>query len=128
MPIDPVIGFGNVSVFVKVRGGTTVQRKVPFLFSGAPVISSTSVPNDTIIISDAGSFDLDYIVADVNNRPLAQGNTIQVNVSGFASSSISLFNATNITTGTIDTNGIKYRVRISDAVPTAVLAAILMLL
>jgi hypothetical protein len=117
MPIDPVIGFGNVSVFVKVRGGNIVQRKIPFLFSGAPVISSTSVPNDTVVISDAGSFDLDYIVADVNNRPLAQGNSIQVTVSGFASSSITLFNAANITSGTIDTTDIKYRVRISDAVP-----------
>jgi hypothetical protein len=117
IPVDPVIGFGNVSVFVKVRGGNTVQRKIPFLFSGAPVISSPSVPNDTVVISDAGSFDLDYIVADINNRPLAQGNTIQVSVSGFASTSITLFNASNITSGTIDTNDIKYRVRISDALP-----------
>jgi hypothetical protein len=117
IPVDPVIGFGNVSVFVKVRGGNTVQRKIPFLFSGAPVISSPSVPNDTIVISDAGSIDLDYIVADVNNRPLAQGNNILVTVSGFASSSITLFNANSITSGTIDTNDIKYRVRISDAVP-----------
>ena len=117
MPNDPVIGFGNVSVFVKVRGGNTVLRKIPFLFSGAPVISTTSVPNDTVIISDAGYFDLNYIVADVNNRPLAKGNSIQVNVSGFASSSISLYNATSNTSGTIDTNNIKYQVRLSDAVP-----------
>lgn len=117
MPVDPVNGFGNVSVFVKVRGGNTVVRKIPFLFSGTPVISITNVPNDTIIVSDAGYFDLNYIVADGNNRPLAKGNSIQVSVSGFASSSISLYNATSTTSGTIDTNNIKYQVRLSDAVP-----------
>ncbi|RPI02042.1 MAG: carboxypeptidase regulatory-like domain-containing protein, partial [Ignavibacteriae bacterium] len=47
MPIDPVIGFGNVSVFVKVHGGTVVQRKIPFLFSGTPIISAHNVPTDS---------------------------------------------------------------------------------
>jgi hypothetical protein len=117
IPSDPVNGFGNVSVFVKARGGNTVQRKIPFLFSGAPVISTTSVPTDTVVISDAGSFDLDYIVADLNNRPLAKGNSILVSISGFASSSLTVFNTANTTSGTIDTNDIKYRVRISDNSP-----------
>jgi hypothetical protein len=117
VPIDPVKGFGNVSVYVKVHGGVNVTRKAPFVFSGAPVVTTLNVPaSDTIIISDGGSMDIDYKIADANGIPLAQGNTITVSVSGFASSGIALSNAVNITTGTIDTNNTTYIVRLSDAV------------
>jgi hypothetical protein len=61
--------------------------------------------------------DIDYTVADANRIPLAQGNSITVSVSGFASSSIALSNAVNTTTGTIDTNNTTYVVRLTDATP-----------
>jgi hypothetical protein len=118
VPIDPVIGFGNVSVFVKVHGGVTVTRKTPFVFSGAPIITPLSVhANDTIVISDGGYMDLYYSVADANRVPLAQGNTITVTVSGPAATGVSLYNYVNTTTGTTDTNNTTYSVRINDAIP-----------
>jgi hypothetical protein len=117
VPVDPTKGFGNVSVILKVHGGVTITRKAPFLFSGAPVITALNIPpSDTIIISDAGFLDLDYIVADENGNPLVKGNSIQVSVSGFAASGIALSNASNVTPGTTDLNSINYRVRIADAV------------
>ncbi|MGA3288054.1 MAG: Ig-like domain-containing protein [Bacteroidota bacterium] len=117
VPIDPIKGFGNVSVILKVHGGVTVTRKTPFLFSGAPIITTLNIPSsDTIIISDAGFFDLDYVVADENGNPLVKGNSIQVSVSGFAASGIILNNTSNVTPGTTDLNTIHYRVRVGDAV------------
>ena len=93
------------------------MRKAPFVFSGAPVVTTLNVPSsDTVIISDGGFMDIDYTVADANRIPLAQGNSITVSVSGFASSSITLSNAVNTTTGTIDTNNTTYVVRLTDAV------------
>ena len=117
VPIDPVLGFGNISAFIKVHGGVTVTRKVPFVFSGTPIITPLNVrATDTVVISDGGYADLYYTVADANRIPLAQGNTITVSVSGVAASSITLSNAVNITTGTTDTTSTTYTVRMSDAV------------
>ncbi len=73
--------------------------------------------SDTIIIFDAGLLDLNYTVADENGNPLAKGNSIQVSVSGYAASGVTLTNASNVTSGTTDPNSIYYRVRLADAVP-----------
>ena len=118
VPVDPVIGFGNVTVFVKAHGGVTVKRKAPFVFSGAPIITPLNVhATDTITIADGSYMDLYYTVADINRIPLAQGNTITVSVSGPATNGIILSNAVNTTTGTSDTNSATYSVRINDATP-----------
>jgi hypothetical protein len=57
VPIDPVKGFGNVSVFVKAHGGVTVMRKAPFVFSGAPIVTTLNVPlSDTSLYLTAVSW------------------------------------------------------------------------
>jgi hypothetical protein len=120
VPVDPVRGFGNVTVFVAVHGGVTVTRKIPFLFSGSPVVTTLNVPaSDTIIVYDGGFVDVDYKVSDANRNPLIAGNNISVNVGGFASGGIRLSNSINTTFGGTDTNTTNFRVRISDAFPSA---------
>ena len=74
VPVDPVPGFGNVSAIVKVHGGATVTRKVPFVFSGAPVITPLNIgASDTISIADGGYVDLNYRVADATEFRLHRG-------------------------------------------------------
>ncbi|MGD1046455.1 MAG: Ig-like domain-containing protein [Bacteroidota bacterium] len=120
-PTDPTIGWGNVTATIQGNNGTTLQKKIPFLFSGTPIITTLNVPaNDTVIVFDAGNVDIDYRIADVNGNPLAAGNSVQVTVSGADASEIGLSNYFNFSTnGTTDVNQTNFRVRISDALPAA---------
>jgi hypothetical protein len=112
-PKDPVLGFGNVSVFVKVHGGVNVTRKVPFVFSGEPVITMINIhETDTVVIPNTGYKDIIFKVADAYGIPLAQGNKITISQSGVASNGISISNANNTTAGLTDTNSTIYMVRI----------------
>jgi hypothetical protein len=118
LPVDPVRGFGNVSAFIAVHGGATVTRKTPFLFSGAPVVTTLNVPaSDTINIFDGSYYDVNFRVADANRIPLAAGNNVIVTTSGLVAGSIRLSDDVNFNTdGTVDTNNTVFRVRVSDAV------------
>jgi hypothetical protein len=113
VPKDPILGFGNVSVFVKVHGGVNATRKVPFVFSGEPVITILNIrETDTVVIPNTGYKDISFKVADAYGIPLSKGNTIVVSQSGVASNGISISNANNTTAGLIDTTTTIYMVRI----------------
>lgn len=119
LPVDPVRGMGNVSAFVAVHGGVTVTRRIPFIFSGAPVVTTLNVPaSDTINIFDGSYIDVNFRVSDANRIPLAAGNNVLITTSGLVSSSIRLTDDINFSTdGTVDTNNTYFRVRVSDNVP-----------
>ncbi|MCX6121976.1 MAG: Ig-like domain-containing protein [Ignavibacteriales bacterium] len=115
------IGWGYVTAQTQGNSGTTLQKRIPFLFSGAPIITTVNVPsNDTLILLDAGYTDIDYKIADGNGNPLAAGNAVQVTVSGADASEIGLSNYVDFSTnGTTDINQTTYRVRIADNLPSS---------
>ncbi len=116
-PKDPTIGWGNVTVQTQGNNGVTLQKKVPFLFSGTPVITTLDVPaSDSVLVYTKSKVDVDYKIADINRNPLAAGNSVQVNITGAAAPYISLIGYSNfITTGTTDTNATVFRVTLQDA-------------
>ena len=121
-PNDPTAGgpgYGTIILQTVGEGGAAITVPITFLFSGAPRISLQNVPNDTIKIFDASSFDVDYTVADTNGNPVSAGHSISVSVSGFAGSSINLSGDVSLTTpDTKDkVNFTHYRFRATDNVP-----------
>ncbi|HCA82111.1 MAG TPA: hypothetical protein DEP53_20470, partial [Bacteroidetes bacterium] len=111
-------GMGHVTVHTVGEGGVSIQKDIPFLFSGAPRVALSNVPNDTVKIFDGASFDVDYVVADVNGNPLSQGHTISVTASGQGAGGLLLSGDVNVLTpDTQDkTNFTRYRFRIADNV------------
>ena len=118
-PNDPTLGgpgFGSITVQTVGEGGVSIQKKIPFLFSGTPRITLSNVPTDTVRIFDGASYDVDYIAADINGNPLSQGHNIAVSVSGQGSSGVSLSGDIGVSTpDTQDkTNFTRYRFRVAD--------------
>ena len=120
-PNDPTLGgpgFGAITVQTVGEGGVAIQKSLPFLFSGAPRVTLTNVPTDTVKIFDGASYDVDYVVADVNGNPVSQGHNVAVTATGQGSSGISL--SGDVSVNTPDTqdkaNFTRFRFRISDNV------------
>ncbi len=95
-------GQGTVTVQTLGKSGETVQKQLPFLFTGAPVISN--VPASGFSIPDSGFYSFSFTVADANGNPLSKGATITVTKDGAGSSDLSLTGDVNRTM--IDTRSV----------------------
>ncbi len=114
-PNDNGAGYGHVTVQTVGEGGVSVSQSIPFLFSGPAAVALLNVPNDTIKVFDGGSFDVDYMVSDVNGNPISGGNAIAVSVSGLAANGVRLTgDIAVVTTDTQDKTTQRYRFRVSD--------------
>jgi hypothetical protein len=121
LPNDNGAGFGHVTATTVGEGGTSIQKAIPFLFSGSPTVVLLNVPNDTVKVFDGSSVDIDYSVSDQNGNPLSAGHGISVSVSGSGAAGVRL--SGDIAVQTTDTqdkvNFTKYRFRVADAFPNA---------
>ncbi|MCU0454155.1 MAG: Ig-like domain-containing protein [Bacteroidetes bacterium] len=69
-------------------GGASIVKKLPFIFTGAPLITGLPAPGFTI--ADSGSYSFTFTVADANGNPLSAGSTVQVTVEGDGSGGLDL--------------------------------------
>ncbi len=114
----PVLGQDTITMRTVGEDNTTITKRIAVTFSGSPIVTPTSVSNDSVTIFDGGYFDLDYTVADINGNPLSSGNNISVTVSGTAASGILLAgDASIVTIDTRSTSFTNFRVRILDSTP-----------
>ncbi|MCX6133913.1 MAG: Ig-like domain-containing protein [Ignavibacteriales bacterium] len=121
-PNDPTAGgpgYGTITLQTVGEAGAAISVPIQFLFSGAPIVTLQNVPNDTLKIFDASSYDVDFTVADANGNPVSSGHNITVNVSGQAAASIGLVGDVNLfTPDTKDkANFTHYRFRVTDLNP-----------
>ena len=119
LPNDNGAGFGHVTVSTVGDGGTSIQKSIPFLFSGNAQVTLLNVPTDTVKIFDGSYVDVSYTVSDANGNPIAGGNTISVSVSGQGASGVTLSGDINVTTSDTQdkVNFTHYLFRASDAIP-----------
>lgn len=82
VPIHPTFGPGFATVTARTanENNQLIERSIVILFSGYP--SNLSITPTTFDIPNGGSQVFNYIVADVNDNPIASGNTISVTVEG----------------------------------------------
>jgi len=82
VPIHPTLGpgFATVTASTADENNQTISRNIVVLFSGYP--SNLSISPTTFNIPNGGSQVFNYIVADGNGNPIAEGNTITVTVEG----------------------------------------------
>jgi hypothetical protein len=113
-PNDNGKGFGHVTVSTVGEGGVSIQKSIPFLFSGSPAVSLNNVPNDTVKVFDGSYVDVNYTVVDENGNPLSAGRSITVSVSGQGSGGVTLSGDINAVTSDTRTN---YTFRVADRVP-----------
>ncbi|MCX6143578.1 MAG: Ig-like domain-containing protein [Ignavibacteriales bacterium] len=88
-PNEPSIG-GPGHGFITVQSvgaGVSIQKKVPFLFSGATRVVT---PSTNIVIPDSGSATFQYRVQDINGNPLVVGSTVALSVDGPGSGELEL--------------------------------------
>jgi hypothetical protein len=126
-PNDPILGpgFGYVRAVVRVHGGGTTTKSVPFLFSYAPkiAITSTSVVDTAAgalqrSLADGGMEEIQFTVADKNGNPISSGDSINVSVSGDVASEISVIGDVHLTLPeTWDRSATNYRFTIRDNKP-----------
>jgi hypothetical protein len=114
-----VAGLGHVTISTVGEGGISISKSIPFLFSGAPIVTLINVPTDTVRIFDGGSVDVSYKVADINGNPVSSGQNISVAVSGPGASGVTLTGDVNVLTpDTQDkVNFTHYSFRVTDRVP-----------
>lgn len=105
------MGEGHVTLTTYGRDETVIQKTIPFIFSGAPVISVAGVSNDSIVLYSGGFLTLNYKVMDINRNPLAAGNNVSVTVTGSAANYITVTGDRSFTTvDTRDTNYTNYQI------------------
>ncbi|MBI5464464.1 MAG: hypothetical protein HY966_05880 [Ignavibacteriales bacterium] len=110
------IGNGYVTAVMYGRDSIKITKQIPFLFSGAPRITVPAFTNDTLpTVGNGGSLLVNLKIADANGRPLSNGNSVSVQVSGIASSGIVLSGNTAVALqDTRDTNNVNYTFTLSD--------------
>ncbi len=125
-PSDPRPGFGYVRATIRVTGGGTTTKSVPFLFSYTPQIAFPdplqvdTVSNSLLLpLQDASSQIVDYIVWDKNRNPISSGNSISVQVTGPAAEEVGL--AGDISFGSLpdtqDSLYTRFRFTVRDKLP-----------
>ncbi|MGB2869347.1 MAG: hypothetical protein WBD36_12910 [Bacteroidota bacterium] len=107
----PAGGRGVVTMQTHGENGITIQKQIPFLFTGAPLIFT---PASGFQIADSGNYAFNFKVADLNGNPLASGNTVTVSLSG-ASNELQLSgDATRTMPDTQDTTLTNFSVVVTD--------------
>jgi hypothetical protein len=116
----PSGGFGSVILTTFGMGEIVIQRQLPFVFSGSPIITIEGLTNDSINVYSGFESEFSYRVADGNGNPLAAGNRVSVTVSGTASRYITLSGDNEVTTiDTRDQNQTYFKVYIkADSITT----------
>ena len=105
-------GRGLVTVQTVGKGGASISKQVPFLFSGAPKITA---PASGFQIADSGQYNFTFKVADANGNPLSSGTVITVTKDGPGSGDLELKGDINKTMpDTRDTSATKLSVQIFD--------------
>ncbi|MEW5798609.1 MAG: hypothetical protein AB1728_06345 [Bacteroidota bacterium] len=59
-----------------------VSDSVKILMSGAPIITVTNVPTDTVTLFDGTSTTIDYVIQDALGNPISSGHNYQVSLEG----------------------------------------------
>ncbi|HAV24376.1 MAG TPA: hypothetical protein DCX46_12995 [Bacteroidetes bacterium] len=106
-------GQGSVTVSTVGENGVAIAKSLPFLFTGAPLI--TGAPGNGFAIADSGSYGFSFKVADLNGNPLSEGTSITVTAEGAGSSDLQLTGTTSRTMpDTRDTNFTNFSVLAQD--------------
>jgi hypothetical protein len=113
-------GITNVVAKTVGENGANISDTLSLVFSRGPVISLNGVP-DTVTITDGGSSDINYSVADIAGNPISSGNTISASVSGPGSSSLALSGDNNVIMQDTEDKvaGTQFSFRIADDAPNA---------
>ncbi|MBP8975622.1 MAG: hypothetical protein KBG83_02795 [Bacteroidetes bacterium] len=100
------LGAGHIVMNAYGRDSVLIQRSLPFLFSGKPVIQVSGITNDSIDLYSGDKAILNFKVADENGNPLAAGNSVTVSVTGSAAGYITLSGDKEFVT--VDTRDVNY--------------------
>ncbi|GEM_PF-738257 len=118
---NPIGGKDTITVTTTGFGGASVSQQTVVLFTGSPKITVSAFPQDTLSpLADGGFLLFGFDLKDINNNPIASGNSLAAYVTGDQSVTSQIAVSINGSGSTIplsdtqDTSSVHYQIKISD--------------